>query len=42
MHWLAERCIREGMGDYLPRPVRISMLEDILDKWLGGVREKSA
>jgi two-component system sensor histidine kinase/response regulator len=29
-----DRCLREGMTDYLAKPVDLEKLGDLLDKWL--------
>lgn len=29
-----DRCLREGMDDYLAKPVELSMLQRVLSKWL--------
>jgi CheY-like chemotaxis protein len=29
-----DRCVREGMTDYLAKPVDLKQLADLLDKWL--------
>ena len=29
-----ERCIREGMNDYLSKPVQLSALAEVLESWL--------
>ena len=31
-----ERCIREGMNDYLSKPVDARVLAEVLEKWLDG------
>jgi CheY-like chemotaxis protein len=28
------RCLSEGMNDYLPKPVELAQLEDVIEKWL--------
>jgi CheY-like chemotaxis protein/anti-sigma regulatory factor (Ser/Thr protein kinase) len=33
------RCLREGMNDYLAKPVDLGRLEDVLDRWLGSSGE---
>ncbi|HVZ16493.1 MAG TPA: response regulator, partial [Terriglobales bacterium] len=30
-----ERCLREGMNDYLSKPVQLGRLAEVLNKWLG-------
>ncbi len=29
-----EKCIKSGMDDYLPKPVKLDLLKEVLDKWL--------
>ncbi len=31
-----ERCIRAGMNDYLPKPLQLSRLAEVLAKWVSG------
>jgi CheY-like chemotaxis protein len=32
-----ERCLAAGMDDYLPKPLRISQLDVVIERWLGAV-----
>jgi CheY-like chemotaxis protein len=31
---IREQCIRAGMNDYLPKPVKLNVLRTVLKEWL--------
>ncbi len=41
LEWEQERCHQAGMDDFLGRPVRLSDLQDVLDKWTVAASERS-